>query len=161
MIDIRVQTARFDPGQLTAAAHGGDLAIGAVVCFTGYVRDFNQQKQVHSMFLEHFPGMTEKSLEKIALEARQRWPLQSIQILHRVGQLEQGEPIVFVATASAHREDAFNACAFVMDYLKTRAPFWKKEHTTDGSYWVDGRASDQAAAARWKQTGRSTHEHPL
>lgn len=156
MIDIRVQTARFDPGQLTAGAHGGDLAIGAVVCFTGYVRDFNQQKQVHSMFLEHFPGMTEKSLEKIALEARQRWPLQSIQILHRVGQLEQGEPIVFVATASAHREDAFNACAFVMDYLKTRAPFWKKEHTTDGSYWVDGRASDQAAAARWKQNGKES-----
>lgn len=154
MLDIRIQTAPFDPGQLTAAVHGGDLAVGAVVCFTGYVRDYNQQQQVQSMFLEHAPGMTERTLEKIAHEANQLWPLQSIQILHRVGQLEQGEPIVFVATASAHREDAFNACAFIMDYLKTRAPFWKKEQTATGSHWVEGRVSDQSAAARWAQTDK-------
>lgn len=149
MISVHVQTAPFDPGQLTNDAHAGDPAIGALVCFTGYVRDFNQQQNVQGLFLEHFPGMTEKSLQRIAEEAAERWPLQKIRVLHRVGQLGLAEPIVFVAAASMHREDAFQACAFIMDYLKTRAPFWKKEQTTAGSHWVEGRTSDIDAADRW------------
>lgn len=149
MISVHVQTAPFDPGQLTNDAHAGNPAIGALVCFTGYVRDFNQQQNVQGLFLEHFPGMTEKSLQRIAEEAAERWPLQKIRVLHRVGQLGLAEPIVFVAAASMHREDAFQACAFIMDYLKTRAPFWKKEQTTAGSHWVEGRTSDIDAADRW------------
>lgn len=149
MIRIDVQTDSFDPGQLTNAAHAGNHTTGAVVCFTGYVREFNQGSNVQSLFLEHYPGMTDKALRQIATQAIQRWPLQAVHVLHRTGQLELGEPIVFVATTSAHREDAFNACAFIMDYLKTRAPFWKKEQTIDGNRWVDGRSSDQQAAARW------------
>ena len=104
-----------------------------------------------AMFLEHYPGMTEKALDKIVLEARQRWPLLKLEVLHRVGALEPGEPIVFVGVASAHRQAAFDACAFVMDYLKTRAPFWKKEQTADGPRWVEGRVSDEEAADRWKK----------
>lgn len=149
MISIQVQTAPFDPGQLTNDAHAGNPAIGALVCFTGFVRDFNQQQTVQGLFLEHFPGMTEKSLHRIAEEATERWPLQKVQVLHRVGQLGLAEPIVFVAAASAHRDAAFQACAFIMDYLKTRAPFWKKEHTSTGSHWVEGRLSDLEAADRW------------
>ncbi len=149
MIRIDVQTAPFDPGQLTRAAHADNLATGAVVCFTGYVREFNQGSDVQGLFLEHYPGMTERALQRIAGEAAQRWPLQRIHVLHRTGQLDLAEPIVFVAASSAHREDAFNACAFIMDYLKTRAPFWKKEQTATGSRWVEGRDSDQQAAGRW------------
>lgn len=155
MISVHVQTAPFDPGQLTNDAHAGDPAIGALVCFTGYVRDFNQQQNVQGLFLEHFPGMTEKSLQRIAEEAAERWPLQKIRVLHRVGQLGLAEPIVFVAAASMHREDAFQACAFIMDYLKTRAPFWKKEQTTAGSHWVEGRTSDIDAADRWADNGET------
>lgn len=151
MITVQVQTAPFDPGQLTNSAHAGDPAIGALVCFTGYVRDFNQQQTVQRLFLEHYPGMTETSLQRIGEQAADRWPLQSVQILHRVGQLGLAEPIVFVAAASAHREDAFQACAFIMDYLKTRAPFWKKEQTSTGSHWVEGKASDLEAADRWTE----------
>jgi molybdopterin synthase catalytic subunit len=103
------------------------------------------------MFLEHYPGMTEKALGKIADEAQQRWPLLKIEVLHRIGALEPGEPIVFVGVASAHRQAAFEACDFVMDYLKTRAPFWKKENTSEGPRWVEGRDSDHAAADRWKK----------
>ena len=160
MISIQVQTAPFDPGQLTNDAHAGNPAIGALVCFTGYVRDFSQQQSVQGLFLEHFPGMTEKSLKRIAEEAAERWPLQRIHILHRVGQLELAEPIVFVAAASMHREDAFQACSFIMDYLKTRAPFWKKEHTTSGSHWVDGRTSDLEAADRWASDKNDQKEAP-
>ena len=101
------------------------------------------------MFLEHFPGMTEKALGKIVEQAQQRWPLLGIGVIHRIGRLEPGEPIVFVGVSSAHRQAAFDACNFVMDYLKTRAPFWKKEDTADGPRWVEGRASDQVAAHRW------------
>lgn len=155
MISVHVQTAPFDPGQLTNDAHAGNPAIGALVCFTGYVRDFNQQQNVQGLFLEHFPGMTEKSLQRIAEEAAERWPLQKIRVLHRVGQLGLAEPIVFVAAASMHREDAFQACAFIMDYLKTRAPFWKKEQTTAGSHWVEGRTSDIDAADRWADNGET------
>jgi len=104
---------------------------------------------VSGMFLEHYPGMTEKALGKITAEAQQRWPLLKLEVLHRVGSLEPGEPIVFVGVASAHRQAAFEACDFVMDYLKTRAPFWKKENTSAGPKWVEGRESDHAAAGRW------------
>ena len=149
MIQVQVQEQLFDPGALLHGVHGANPAIGATVCFTGYMRDFNQEQQVQGLFLEHFPGMTEKSLRAIAEQACQRWPLQAVHILHRVGQLTPSEPIVFVGTASAHRGDAFDACEFIMDYLKTRAPFWKKEFTATGSYWVDGRSSDQQAAERW------------
>ena len=146
---IRIQTAAFDPGTETGAMHAANAGVGAVVTFTGYVRDFNDGRDVAGMFLEHYPGMTEKALGKIVLEAGQRWPLLRLQVIHRVGALEPGEPIVFVGVASAHRQAAFQACDFVMDYLKTRAPFWKKEHTADGPRWVEGRASDHAAADRW------------
>lgn len=146
---VRVQQAAFDPGVELNALHAANLGIGAVVGFVGYVRDFNDGQEVAGMLLEHAPGMTEKALGKIIVEAEQRWPLLRLEILHRVGRLEPGEPIVFVGAASAHREAAFNACRFVMDYLKTRAPFWKKEDTAEGARWVEGRASDQAAAQRW------------
>lgn len=147
---IRVQNAPFDPGAEVNALHAANVGIGAVVGFVGYVRDFNAGQDVAGMLLEHYPGMTEKALAKIAVEAEQRWPLLRLEILHRVGALEPGEPIVFVGTASAHREAAFEACNFVMDYLKTRAPFWKKEHGSTGASWVEGRASDQQAAQRWQ-----------
>jgi molybdopterin synthase catalytic subunit len=146
---IRVQTAAFDPGVEVNALHAANVGVGAVVSFIGYVRDFNEGREVAGMFLEHYPGMTEKALGKIAAEAEQRWPLLRLEVLHRVGALEPGEPIVFVGVASAHRQAAFDACAFVMDYLKTRAPFWKKETSHDGPHWVEGRDSDQAAAGRW------------
>ena len=146
---IRVQLEPFDPGAEVNALHAANLGIGAVVSFVGYVRDFNAGREVGGMFLEHFPGMTEKSLAKIALEAEQRWPLLNLQVIHRIGRLEPGEPIVFVGTTSAHREAAFEACAFVMDYLKTRAPFWKKDDPAEGACWVEGRQSDQSAAGRW------------
>lgn len=146
---VRVQQAAFDPGAELNALHAANLGIGAVAGFVGYVRDFNDGLEVAGMFLEHAPGMTEKALEKIVAEAEQRWPLLRLDVLHRVGALEPGEPIVFVGAASAHREAAFDACRFVMDYLKTRAPFWKKETTEQGPRWVEGRESDQSAARRW------------
>lgn len=147
---IRVQAQPFDPGHELNAQHAANLGVGAVVSFVGYVRDFNDGRDVGGMFLEHFPGMTEKALGKITDQARERWPLLSIEVIHRIGRLEPGEPIVFVAVASAHRQAAFEACNFVMDYLKTRAPFWKKEDTPQGARWVEGRDSDQAAADRWR-----------
>lgn len=147
---IRVQTAAFDPGQELNVLHAANLGIGAVVGFVGYVRDFNEGKEVTGMLLEHYPGMTEKALAKIEGEARQRWPLLGVEILHRVGPLQPGEPIVFVGTTSAHRQAAFEACDFIMDYLKTRAPFWKKEGSAEGARWVEGRDSDQQAAQRWE-----------
>ena len=150
---VRVQQSPFDPGVELNALHAANLGIGAVTGFVGYVRDFNDSRDVAGMFLEHAPGMTEKALQKIIDEAAGRWPLLRLEILHRIGRLEPGEPIVFVGAASAHREAAFDGCRFVMDYLKTRAPFWKKEDTPDGPRWVEGRCSDQVAADRWKGTG--------
>jgi molybdopterin synthase catalytic subunit len=146
---IRVQNAMFDPGAELNALHAANTGVGAVVGFVGYVRDFNDGLDVRGMFLEHYPGMTEKALAAIVVEAEQRWPLLKVEVLHRVGTLEPGEPIVFVGVASAHRQAAFEACDFVMDYLKTRAAFWKKEDTADGPRWVEGRESDKAAAKRW------------
>nr|WP_255432013.1 molybdopterin synthase catalytic subunit MoaE [Pantoea sp. Ap-967] len=146
---VRVQEAPFDPGAETNAMHAANVGVGAVVGFVGYVRDFNDGREVAGMFLEHYPGMTEKALGKIVAEAEQRWPLLKVEVLHRIGALEPGEPIVFVGVASAHRQAAFEACNFIMDYLKTRAPFWKKETTQEGPRWVEGRQSDQDAAGRW------------
>ena len=149
---IRICTEAFDPGAELNALHAANLGIGAVTGFVGYVRDFNEGRDVHGLFLEHYPGMTEKALASIVVEAEQRWPLLRVEVVHRVGHLPPGEPIVFVGTASAHRQAALDACTFIMDYLKTRAPFWKKEDTPEGARWVKGRGSDQTAAGRWKQT---------
>lgn len=149
---IKVQTDLFDPGQLLNQLHADHLGVGAVVGFVGYVRDFNDGQEVAGMLLEHYPGMTEKALGKIADEANARWPLLAVDVLHRVGQLEPGEPIVFVGVSSAHRQAAFDACNFIMDYLKTRAPFWKKEDTPEGPRWVDARDSDEQASSRWQSS---------
>lgn len=149
---VRVQVETFDAGAELNALHAANLGIGAVVSFVGYVRDFNDGQPVAGMLLEHYPGMTEKALAKIEAEARERWPLLTVEIIHRVGALEPGEPIVFVGTSSAHRQAAFDACAFIMDYLKARAPFWKKEQTPQGERWVEGRCSDQQAAQRWEKS---------
>lgn len=147
---IRVQVEAFQPGIELEALHAANVGIGAVVGFVGYMRDYNDGNEVAAMTLEHYPGMTEKSLAGIVEQARARWPLLGVEIVHRVGRLLPGEPIVFVGTASAHRQAAFDACNFIMDYLKTRAPFWKREDTPEGARWVDGRDSDQAAAQRWE-----------
>ncbi|WP_437884149.1 molybdopterin synthase catalytic subunit MoaE [Pseudomonas sp. LRF_L74] len=151
-MSIRIQAEPFDPGAELNALHAANLGIGAVASFTGYVRDFNDGDEVAGLFLEHYPGMTEKSLDKIIRDAEARWPLLRVEVLHRVGALLPGEPIVFVGTASTHRQAAFDACNFIMDFLKSRAPFWKREDTAQGPRWVEGRASDQAALERW---GRS------
>jgi len=146
---IRVQFEPFQPGVELEALHAANAGIGAVVGFVGYVRDYNDGNAVAALTLEHYPGMTEKALAGIARQASARWPLLGVEIVHRVGHLQPGEPIVFVGTASSHRQAAFDACNFIMDYLKTRAPFWKREDTPEGARWVDGRDSDQAAARRW------------
>jgi molybdopterin synthase catalytic subunit len=146
---IRVQHKSFDVGQLTADLHARNPRVGAVVNFIGYVRDLNIGQSVNELFLEHYPGMTEKALEQIAKEARERWPLLGVEIVHRVGALSVCEPIVFVGVSSKHRHMAFEACAFIMDVLKTRAPFWKRETTAQGAHWVEARESDRNAALRW------------
>jgi len=147
---LSVQHAPFDAGAEIARL-SGDPAVGAVASFVGIVRDYGDQQQVAALELEHYPGMTEKALWAILEEARQRWPLAGASVIHRVGRLALGEPIVLVVTAAGHRRDAFAACEFLMDYLKTRAPFWKKEITRDGvAHWVDAKASDDSAAARWE-----------
>ncbi|HDZ57304.1 MAG TPA: molybdopterin synthase catalytic subunit MoaE [Pseudomonas xinjiangensis] len=146
---VQVQTAIFDPGQLLNALHRDQLGVGAVVGFVGYVRDFNDGQEVAGMLLEHYPGMTEKALQKIVREAEERWPLSCVDVVHRVGKLEPGEPIVFVGVSSAHRSASFEASHFIIDYLKTRAPFWKKEDTAEGPRWVDAREGDQTALDKW------------
>jgi len=151
MNQVRVQTENFDLGQEVDSLTDGRTDIGAVTSFVGYVRDFNERPEVEALTLEHYPGMTEAQLMQIADEADQRWPLQGMRIVHRVGRLEPGDQIVLVVVASAHRQAAFDACHFVMDYLKTRAPFWKKEHTSSGDYWVSARDSDSDAARRWEK----------
>jgi len=151
-IAINVQEGAFDTRVEQARLTEGRSDIGAIVSFTGWVRDFNERPDVTALTLEHFPGMTEKALHEIGIEAGQRWPLQGVTIIHRVGRLAPGDAIVLVMTASAHRRAAFEACDFIMDYLKTRAPFWKKEHTDNGSYWVSERQSDREAASRWEHS---------
>ncbi|GHA83879.1 molybdopterin synthase catalytic subunit MoaE [Modicisalibacter luteus] len=149
---ISVQTAPFDVGTEQQVLTRKRTDIGAVVSFTGLVRDFNERPDVQALTLEHYPGMTEQALQDIVAEAEARWALQGIRLIHRVGRLEPGDPIVMVAVASAHRRHAFEACDFIMDYLKTRAPFWKKEHTVSGHYWVAERNTDIEDAKRWEAT---------
>lgn len=151
---IRVQAEDFDPGIEIAGFAAGNGRVGGVCLFLGLVRDFLGQspetgQSVRGMTLEHYPGMTEKQLAAIEAEARSRWPLEEVLVIHRFGHLEPGDRIVLVATASAHREAAFEACHFLIDWLKTRAPFWKREHTEAGDLWVEAKASDDAAAERW------------
>ena len=146
---VRVQTEDFDVGVEIARLREGDPRIGAVASFVGIVRDLNDGDAVASLTLEHYPGMTEKAVEKIVAEARERWDIYDALVIHRVGKLEPLDQIVLVVVSSAHRGESFKACEFLMDYLKTRAPFWKKELTPEGARWVDARASDDAAAERW------------
>jgi molybdopterin synthase catalytic subunit len=148
---VRIQREPFDVGLEIAALTEGRTDIGAVASFVGLVRDMADTRQVRAMTLEHYPGMTERQLGRIESEARSRWPLLDALIVHRYGRLEAGEPIVLVAAASAHREAALQACAFLMDWLKTRAPFWKLEETADGDQWVAARESDALAVARWAE----------
>jgi molybdopterin synthase catalytic subunit len=148
---IRVQQASFDAGEEQRRLLAGRTDIGAVVSFTGLVRDFNESPDVSALTLEHYPGMTEAALGEIVAEAESRWPLQGTRVIHRVGRLAPGDPIVLVVVASAHRRAAFEACDFIMDYLKTRAPFWKKEHGITGDYWVAERESDHRDASRWER----------
>ena len=147
---IRVQESDFDIGAEIERLRAGRTDIGAIVTFTGTVRDTAKGEAISQMTLEHYPGMTEKELERIETEANGRWPLQASLIIHRYGPMKPGENIVLVITASAHRQAAFEAAAFLMDYLKTNAPFWKKEEGPEGGAdWVDARESDNAALARW------------
>ena len=147
---VRVQTDDFDVSAVLGELCDGRTDVGAAVTFTGYVRDLNLDAGVQAMHLEHYPGMTEKALEEIAEEASTRWKLLGTAVIHRVGELRPADRIVLVAVTSAHRGDAFEACEFIMDYLTTRAPFWKKELLKDGSSrWVEARSSDDEAAQRW------------
>ena len=152
---IRIQEAPFDVGAELAALTAGRTDIGAVASFVGLVRDHAGAQATLAMTLEHYPGMTEKKLAEIEAEARARWPLQASLIVHRYGRMLPGEPIVLVATASPHRSAALEACAFLIDWLKTEAPFWKLEETRDdagaGARWVEARATDERAAARWRR----------
>ena len=148
---IRVQEEDFDMDQEITRLSNGNHDIGAVCTFLGLVRDL-AGNSIKSMTLDHYPGMTEKELYKIEAEARARWSLTDCVIIHRYGTLAPGDRIVMVATASLHRQAAFDSCEFLMDYLKTRAPFWKKEDTGDGEKWVEARASDDDAANRWSDT---------
>ena len=146
---IKVQREDFDIGAEIAALRSGNTAIGGVASFVGTVRDVAGDTPVSAMTLEHYAGMTERELEAIEKEANERWPLEASLIIHRYGRLEPGDQIVLVITASSHREAALEACAFLIDWLKTKAPFWKMEETPGGDNWVEARGSDDKAAARW------------
>jgi molybdopterin synthase catalytic subunit len=146
---VRIQTRDFDVGAEIAALRGGNPKVGAVASFVGVCRDANDGEAVSAMTLEHYPGMTEKALEKIVDEAKKRWKVIDVLVVHRVGELKPADQIVLVVVTGAHRGEAFAACEFIMDYLKTQAPFWKKERTPKGSRWVEARASDDDAAGRW------------
>ncbi len=150
---IKVQTQDFDPAQELLGFGGPSGKAGGICQFIGLVRDFTSAETgdtvITAMTLEHYPGMTEKQLAALEDEARARWPLEDLLIIHRHGRLQAGERIVMVATASAHRDAAFDSCRFLMDWLKTKAPFWKVEHTKDGDQWVAAKESDDATARRW------------
>lgn len=150
-MSVRVQTEDFDIGAEISGMRRGNPAIGAIASFVGVVRDVNEGDIVADMTLEHYPGMTEKAIEDIIAQARGRWNVIDSLVVHRVGRLMPTEQIVLVIVASSHRGDAFAACEFIMDYLKTRAPFWKKESTQEGGRWVEARTSDDVAAERWRQ----------
>ena len=150
MPSVRVQEGDFDTGRELDGLTRGRRDVGALASFVGLVRDANDGAAVSGMTLEHYPGMTEKALAEICGEAHARWDLIDTLVVHRVGPLEPGDRIVLVGVTSAHRGEAFAACEFIMDYLKTRAPFWKREDTPGGSRWVEARASDDTAAEKWK-----------
>ncbi|TAL52366.1 molybdopterin synthase catalytic subunit MoaE [Pandoraea sp.] len=146
---IKVQQGDFDLSAEVAALRAGDLRVGAVACFVGTVRDLSSGQDVAELELEHYPGMTEKSLAAIVEQAHERWDIYDALVIHRYGKLKPADQIVLVAVTSAHRGEAFAACEFIMDYLKSEAPFWKKEQTPAGARWVEARHSDEAALARW------------
>ena len=147
---VRVQPEPLDPLAPQGELWGGRPGVGAVVSFIGLMRDFNAGQAVQGMALEHYPGMTEKALQAIVDQAGERWDLEAVVLIHRIGGLQPQDPIVLVAVASAHRGEAFRACEFIIDYLKTRAPFWKKEQRADGEHWVEARAQDREAERRWQ-----------
>jgi molybdopterin synthase catalytic subunit len=150
---VVIQTADFDLGAEVATLRAGDSGVGAVATFTGTVRDRNDGLGVSAMELEHYPGMTERSIESMIDSATERFDIRGARVIHRVGLLQPRDQIMMVAVTSAHRGQAFQACEFLMDYLKTQAPFWKKEQTPEGARWVDARSSDDAAIARWGVDG--------
>ncbi len=147
-MQISVQQEPFDIGQITNDFSKGHSHMGAVVTFTGIVRD-SDTDDLNAMEIEYYPGMTEKAISKIATEAKSRWSLGDVLVIHRFGRLEPGDQIMMVATAARHRKDAFDAAEYLMDYLKSRAPFWKKEITRDGTAWVDAKSEDEDALSRW------------
>jgi molybdopterin synthase catalytic subunit len=146
---VRVQQEDFDLGAELLALRQGNPKIGAIASFVGLVRDVNEGDAVAGMSLEHYPGMTEKALERIVEQAKTRWAIFDALVIHRVGDLKPTDQIVLVAVTGAHRGEAFAACEYIMDYLKTQAPFWKREQTPEGARWVDARESDEQAAGRW------------
>ena len=148
---IVVQAEVFDLGAEVNAMSQGRTDIGAIASFVGLARDMNEGSGVQAMTLEHYPGMTEKALVALVEDAKMRWTLLDVTVIHRVGRLLPGDPIVLVAVASSHRGESFAACEFIMDALKTRAPFWKKEETEEGERWIDARVSDDTAVARWEK----------
>ena len=150
---VRIQAADFDAGAEIAALRKGNPKVGAVASFVGVVRDVNEGDSVAEMTLEHYPGMTEKSIGEIVTQARGRWDILDALVIHRIGTLKPMDQIVLVVVTSAHRGDAFAACEFIMDYLKTRAPFWKKEQAGRGARWVEARETDDVAAERWRLKG--------
>ncbi len=152
---IRVQTEDFDVAQELARVRRGDHGIGGIALFVGVVRAGAGDETIRAMTLEHYPAMTERELAKIEAEAKARWPLEAVTIIHRVGRLEPGDQIVLVIAASSHRQAAFEACEFLVDLLKTKAPFWKLEDTSSGSHWVEARAADDDAAERWQKESGS------
>jgi molybdopterin synthase catalytic subunit len=147
---VRVQHHEVDVGAELAALRGTDARVGAIASFVGLARDLNDGRQVLDVTLEHYPGMTERALEDIVAQARARWDVIDALIVHRIGTVAPLEPIVLVAVSSMHRHEAFEACRFLIDYLKTDAPFWKKERTPEGSHWVEARSSDERARAAWQ-----------
>ena len=150
---VRIQTADFDISAEIAALRRGNPRIGAVASFIGVVRDVNEGGAVATMTLEHYPGMTERAIEEIVSQAKARWNVLEALVIHRVGRLKPEDQIVLVVVAGTHRGEAFAACEFIMDYLKTRAPFWKKEENASGTRWVEARESDDIAAGRWRLKG--------
>jgi molybdopterin synthase catalytic subunit len=153
MKHIRIQSEPLDPHHEVDLLREDNPAIGGVVTFLGLMRDMNEGEEVSRLFLEHYPGMTEKALDKIVDEAMARWDLSAVRVVHRVGEMAPTDPIVLVAVAASHRKEAFLGCEFVIDYLKTRAPFWKKEVTDGGERWVDARDSDTEAEQKWADPG--------
>jgi molybdopterin synthase catalytic subunit len=150
---VRIQHEDFDAGAEIARLRADDPSIGAVASFVGVARDRNDGAAVATLVLEHYPGMTEKAIDAIIAQAKSRWQIAEILVIHRVGELKPLDQIVLVVATSGHRNDAFSACEFVMDYLKTEAPFWKKETTPGGERWVDAREADETARRRWETGG--------